>query len=62
MRVADTVLVKKPHQTQDYTSVQVQELAHCITNPIYFIENYFNVQHPVKGRMKFNYIHSRKNL
>ena len=53
MRVADTVLVKKPHLTQNYTNVQVQELAYCINNPVYFIENYCNVQHPVKGRMRF---------
>jgi len=62
MRVADTVLVKKPHLTQNFTNVQVQELARCMTDPIYFIETYCNVQHPVKGRMKFNLYPFQKEL
>src|SRR6056300_363447 len=62
MRVADTVLVKKPHLTQNFTNVQVQELARCMTDPIYFIETYCNVQHPVKSRMKFNLYPFQKEL
>jgi len=62
MRVADTVLVKKPHLTQNFTNVQVQELARCMTDPIYFIETYCNVQHPVKGRMKFHLYPFQKEL
>jgi hypothetical protein len=49
-------LVKKPHQKQTYTKQQVQEFVRCadpVTGPLYFMSNYFYVQHPVKGKMLY---------
>lgn len=41
--------VKKAHTEMEYTPEQIKELYKCKQNPIYFIEKYVKVQHPVKG-------------
>ena len=46
-------LTKTPYQREKYTAEQLQELARCTVDPIYFIEEYCWIQHPTKGRMKF---------
>ena len=50
----DTTLVKRPHLSEKYTTDQVEEIAKCIQDPIYFIGTYCSIQHPVKGRVKFD--------
>jgi hypothetical protein len=46
-------LTKTPYQREKYTAHELQELAKCTMDPIYFIEEYCWIQHPTKGRMKF---------
>ncbi len=58
----DTTLVKRPHQSEKYTNEEIQELAKCIQDPIYFIGNYCSIQHPVKGRVKFDLFDYQKRL
>lgn len=51
------VLIKKAHTKQTYTETQLQELMKCMdpaTGYLYFIENFFYIQHPVKGKVKFS--------
>lgn len=50
---ANTDLVKKPYSKEKFTSIQLQELARCTVDPKYFIKNFCYIQHPVKGRLKF---------
>ena len=50
---ANTDLVKKPYSKEKFTSTQLQELARCTVDPKYFIKNFCYIQHPVKGRLKF---------
>jgi len=33
---------------------QIEEIRKCAREPIYFIKNYLEIQHPVKGRLPFN--------
>jgi Terminase large subunit, T4likevirus-type, N-terminal len=50
------VLVKAPHKKQYYTNAQLQELMKCadpVTGPEYFMNNFFYIQHPVKGKMLY---------
>jgi len=50
-------LVKRPHQVEKLTRKQRDELEKCmdpIHGPLHFMTNYFYIQHPTKGRMKFN--------
>lgn len=52
----DGNLIKKAHKQQKWTSSQIQELALCqdpITGPHYFLNNFFYIQHPTKGKLKY---------
>lgn len=65
MSILEGVLVKKAYQQLTYTLQQKQELALCadpITGPQYFLENYFYLQHPTKGRMLFKLYDFQKEL
>lgn len=42
-------LVKKGHVLSEYTQKQLNELDLCTDSPLYFIENFIKVQHPIKG-------------
>ena len=51
------VLIKSPHTRSLYTQEQIEEFARCAdpeTGPIYFMDNFFFIQHPVKGRMLYH--------
>ena len=52
----DGVQIKKAHQKQRYTLEEVKHLEACMdpkTGPLYFCKNFLQIQHPVKGSMKF---------
>ena len=52
----ETALVKKPYQKQNYTNEQITEFMLCadpVTGPHYFLSNFFYVQHPMKGKIKY---------
>lgn len=52
----DIALAKKPHQKMSLTAEQIREFARCahpITGPMYFMSNYFYIQHPTKGKMSY---------
>ena len=49
-------LIKKPNVQESYTEQQLHEVIKCadpITGPQYFLNNYFYIQHPTRGRMKY---------
>jgi hypothetical protein len=46
-------LIKRAHQPIEYTPNLVQELLRCSHDPMYFIEKYVKIQHPVKGTIDF---------
>lgn len=45
--------IKRPFTQTTYTVKQVEELKKCITDPVYFINNYVYILHPKKGKVKF---------
>jgi len=52
----DGVLVKKAHQKTRYTEKEIQELQACadpITGAKFFMDNFFYIQHPTKGKLLF---------
>lgn len=52
----DGVLVKKAYKQESFTEHDVQELAKCAdleNGYLHFVTNYFYIQHPVKGKMRF---------
>jgi len=56
-KATEVVLVKSPHQRQIYTQQQIDEFRQCadpVTGPIYFLDNFFYIQHPTQGRMLYH--------
>lgn len=52
----DGVLVKKAHSKQKYTEKDIQDLIACqdpSTGPEFFLNNFFSIQHPVRGQLKY---------
>jgi len=52
----DNKLVKTAHQTQRYTEKDIEELMLCQdreTGPHYFLDNFFYIQHPTKGKLRY---------
>lgn len=45
--------IKRANAESEYTPHDIQELAKCINDPIYCIKNYFYIQHPKRGKVKF---------
>lgn len=57
----DVSLVKKGHTKNTYDIFKLKELKRCIKDPIYFLENYMKIQHPVRGAIDFHpYDYQRK--
>ena len=58
----DTKLTKTPYKKEEYTQQQILELAKCAQDPKYFMTEFCFIQHPVKGRMKFNLFDYQREL
>jgi len=61
----EVVLVKSPHQRQVYTPQQIEEFSRCAdpdTGPMYFMDNFFYIQHPTRGRMLYHPYDYQKRL
>ena len=59
------VIVKKAHQVETFTEQQVLEYARCCdpnTGPAYFLNNYFYIQHPTKGRIQYQAFEYQERL
>ena len=55
-RSLDGVLIKKANQQEQWGEDRISEMAKCLdpkTGYLYFIRNYFYIQHPVRGKIKF---------
>ncbi len=52
----DGVLTKRAHTTETFTENHIADLVKCMdpaTGYHFFMQNYFYIQHPVKGKMLF---------
>ena len=58
----DTKLTKTAYLKEEYTQEQLLELAKCATDPKYFMTEHCWIQHPTKGRMKFQLFDFQKEL
>jgi hypothetical protein len=63
MSTLESVLVKKAHSPTIFNEQQIEEFMRCadpVTGPAYFLDNFFYIQHPTRGRMllhPFEYQH-----
>ena len=52
----ENALVKKPYKKTEYTKEQVEQLVQCAdpkTGALYFMEHFFYIQHPTRGKLLF---------
>jgi hypothetical protein len=57
MPKSEVVLVKPAHTTTVYSDDQIREFAACadpVSGPMYFMDNFFYIQHPTRGRMLYH--------
>lgn len=62
----DGVLVKRAHKKQSMTTQEIIEFANCAdpeTGYEYFMEHFFYIQHPTKGKLQYKpYLYQRRLL
>jgi len=61
----DGVLTKKAHSKETFTEKHIEDLVACSDNQVgyhYFCENFFYIQHPVRGKMLFKPFDYQKRL
>ena len=59
------VLIKPANRKESYTEEQILEMARCadpVNGPEYFMDHYFHIQHPVKGKMLYHPFEYQKKL
>ena len=59
---ADSSLIKSAHKKQVFTEQDLIEFAKCLEDPHYFLDNYFHIQHPTKGKMSYTAFEYQKRL
>ena len=53
----ESALVKSPYKKQAFTDEQLTEFLKCAdpeSGPQYFMDNFFYIQHPTKGKMLYH--------
>jgi len=62
---ADSKLVKTAHTTQKFTEQDIIDLGKCMdpaTGPHHFLDNFFFIQHPTKGKLKYEAFEYQRRL
>lgn len=57
MAQTESTLVKTPYKPTAFTEQQLEEFMKCadpVTGPMYFMDNFFYIQHPTKGKMLYH--------
>jgi len=63
--VTETALIKSPYSSTIYTDEQIQEFAYCADpegGPLYFMDHFFYIQHPTRGRMMYHPFEYQRRL
>ena len=45
--------IKAPYKKENYTEDQIAEIVKSATDPVYFLREYMWIQHPTKGKVRF---------
>ena len=65
MATTEANLVKAPYKRQAFTAEQLDEFLKCadpVTGPEYFMDHFFYIQHPTKGKIPFEAYPFQKDL
>lgn len=58
-------LIKPAHTIRTWTENDLQDIAKCqdpVTGPRYFLENFFHIQHPTKGKVRYTPYRYQRDL
>ena len=61
----ESTLVKTPYKKTAFTDEQLAEFVACadpVTGPMYFMDHFFHIQHPIKGKMLYHPYDYQKRL
>ena len=61
----ETVLVKAPHRRETFTEEQLIEFMQCadsVDGPLFFMDNFFYIQHPTRGKLLYHPFGYQKQL
>jgi len=64
-RTDEIALIKTPYKNQIYSDQELQDFAACadpLTGPMYFMDHFFYIQHPTRGRMQYHPFDYQKRL
>lgn len=53
---------KKPGKRDNYDAEKLEHLKKCIYDPLYFIDNFVKVQHPLQGAIPFKIYDYQKEI
>ena len=59
---ADNSLIKTAHKKQRFTEQDLLDITNCLGNPHYFLDNFFFIQHPTKGKMQYKAFEYQRRL
>ena len=59
---ADKSLIKTAHKKIKFTESDLIDIANCMTDPHHFMDNFFFIQHPTKGKMQYKAFEYQKRL
>ena len=65
MAYTDNKLVKTAYSSQRYSEKDIEELMACtdpVNGPHYFLDNFFYIQHPTKGKLKYEPFEYQRRL
>jgi len=65
MALDESNLIKAPYRRQHWSDAQLEEFMRCadpVTGPEYFMDNFFHIQHPTKGKMLYHPFDYQKRL
>jgi hypothetical protein len=65
MAYTDNKLVKTAYSSNKYTEKDIEDLMKCtdpINGPHYFLDNFFYIQHPTKGKLKYEPFEYQRRL
>ncbi len=46
-------ILKKPHSKSGFDNTKLLQLGRCVTDPLYFMQNFMKIQHPLRGAIPF---------
>jgi len=50
----DFNIIKKPHTKTEWNAERLHQLEQCISDPLYFMETFMKIQHPIRGALPFH--------